>query len=129
MTVPTRILGIGLRGAALPGAALELLEALRIDPVVPLALPAFRREHPVVAALIRRGHPVIAIPADRLRGVATPSQSPRIQALYGTGSLAEACALIAAGTGARITMPRHISADGGLTAALAETDPTRRLHP
>lgn len=51
----------------------------------------------------------------------TPTQSPRIQTLFATGSLAEALALTAAGPGARLITPRHTSPDGTATAALAES--------
>jgi cobalt-precorrin 5A hydrolase len=51
-------------------------------------------------------------------GVTT--QSPRVQALRGVGSVAEAAALAAAGPGARLLGPRAVSACGTATAALAE---------
>jgi cobalt-precorrin 5A hydrolase len=43
--------------------------------------------------------------------------SPRVQALYGVGSVAEAAALAAAGEGAELLLPRIASA--GATCALA----------
>ena len=48
------------------------------------------------------------------------TRSNRVTALYGTGSLAEAAALAAAGAGARLLAPRVTSQDGSATAALAE---------
>ncbi|HZV10809.1 MAG TPA: precorrin methylase, partial [Novosphingobium sp.] len=44
----------------------------------------------------------------------------RMIARFGTGSLAEALALVAAGPGARLIAPRHISTDGMATAAIAQ---------
>ena len=39
---------------------------------------------------------------------------------YGTGSVAEATALLAAGKGARLIAPRVVSSDGMATCAIAE---------
>lgn len=66
------------------------------------------------------GLPVIAVPEVALRGRATVTQSQRVAARFGTGSLAEAAALAAAGPGARLRGPRAVSADGMATAAIAE---------
>ena len=65
--------------------------------------------------------PVHALKRDQIAQIATPTQSPRIQTLFATGSLAEALALAAAGPGARLLTPRHTSPDGTATAALAES--------
>jgi len=64
--------------------------------------------------------PVIALAPEALRGQPTLSRSKRVAALHGTGSLAEAAALAAAGPGARLRGPRAVSADGTATAAIAE---------
>lgn len=61
-----------------------------------------------------------AVPADRLAGVATRTQSGVIATRFGTGSIAEAVALVAAGRHARLVAPRAISQDGMATAAIAE---------
>ena len=53
-------------------------------------------------------------------GVATLSQSDRVEALFQTGSVAEATALVAAGQGAQLRRPRAVSEDGTATAAIAE---------
>lgn len=65
--------------------------------------------------------PVVALDAAALRGVPTMSQSARVEGMFGTGSVAEAAALVAAGPGARLRGPRSISADGTATAAIAES--------
>lgn len=57
-------------------------------------------------------------PAD-LAGQRTLTCSTRSRATYGTGSVAEAAALAAAGTGARLLTPRHISGDRLATCAVA----------
>ncbi len=53
-------------------------------------------------------------------GVVTPTQSTRVQSLYGTGSVAEAAALIAAGPNARLICPRLTSKCGRVTIAIAQ---------
>lgn len=65
--------------------------------------------------------PVVAVDPEELRGVPTPTRSERIEAMFGTGSVAEASALTAAGPGARLRGPRVVSADGTATAAIAES--------
>lgn len=66
------------------------------------------------------GLPVVVVPLVGLRRQTTATQSKRVAALYGTGSLAEASALAAAGPNARLLAPRIASQDGTATAALAE---------
>ncbi len=66
------------------------------------------------------GLPVIAVAADALAGQTVVTRSDRVAALHGTGSVAEAAALAAAGPGARLRGPRVVSADGTATAAVAE---------
>ncbi len=53
-------------------------------------------------------------------GVVTPTQSARVQSLYGTGSIAEAAALAAAGENARLICPRITSPCGRVTIAIAK---------
>ena len=66
------------------------------------------------------GLPVLSLPAEALQGQPTLTRSDRVGALFGTGSVAEAAALAAAGPGARLRGPRTASADGTATAAIAE---------
>lgn len=56
-------------------------------------------------------------------GVITPTQSARIQSLHGTGSVAEAAALVAAGENARLICPRITSLCGRVTIAIAKESP------
>jgi cobalt-precorrin 5A hydrolase len=64
--------------------------------------------------------PVVALDPEVLRGVPTRTRSVRVEEMFGTGSVAEAAALVAAGQGARLCGPRAVSADGSATAAIAE---------
>jgi cobalt-precorrin 5A hydrolase len=66
------------------------------------------------------GLPVVGVADAALRAQVTMTQSGRVQALKGVGSVAEAVALAAAGPGARLRGSRAVSADGTATAAIAE---------
>ncbi|WP_448033151.1 cobalamin biosynthesis protein [Bradyrhizobium liaoningense] len=68
------------------------------------------------------GIPIKAVPADRLAGIDTPTQSKLVVEKFGTGSLAEAAALAAAGPRARLIATRVVSRDRTATAAIAEGD-------
>ena len=64
--------------------------------------------------------PVEAIDAETLTGQDTVTRSVTSLAARGTGSVAEAAALAAAGPGARLIARRVVSRDGMATCALAE---------
>ncbi len=66
--------------------------------------------------------PIKAVPADVLAGIETPTQSKLVAEKFGTGSVAEAAALAAAGPGARLIATRAVSQDRTATAAIAEGD-------
>lgn len=68
------------------------------------------------------GVPIKAVPAEVLAGVSTPTQSKLVTEKFGTGSVAEAAALAAAGPGARLIATRTVSQDRTATAAIAEGD-------
>jgi cobalt-precorrin 5A hydrolase len=57
-----------------------------------------------------------------LAGIATPTQSQLVSEKFGTGSIAEAAALAAAGPRARLIATRVVSRDRTATAAIAEGD-------
>ncbi|MCE5975024.1 cobalamin biosynthesis protein [Sinirhodobacter sp. WL0062] len=111
-----RVAGVGFNSAATPEgitAALRAAEAIT-GPVAVLA--TIRHKADQLAHLASAlGLPVSG---HDVAGVATPSQSDRVQALFGTGSVAEAAALVAAGPGARLIMGRV--AQGGVSVAVAE---------
>lgn len=111
------IAGLGFRQAA-PAASLHALVA-EAGPLSALATLAAKA--PALQPLAdRMGLPLIALSPDDVAGIATPTQSPRMIARFGTGSLAEALALAAAGPGARLIGPRQVSRDGTATIALAQ---------
>jgi cobalt-precorrin 5A hydrolase len=66
--------------------------------------------------------PIKTIPADVLAGITTPTQSKLVKEKFGTGSVAEAVALAAAGRYARLISTRVVSQDRTATGAIAEGD-------
>lgn len=88
--------------------------------VTALATVADKDGHPALAELAQSVNlPLHLLPASDLAGQRTLTCSPRSRATYGTGSVAEAAALAAAGLGARLLAPRHISTDRLATCAVA----------
>lgn len=65
--------------------------------------------------------PVYAIARHTLAQMITPTHSARVSAQFGTGSLAEAAALAAAGPDATLVAARVVSGDNMATAAIADT--------
>lgn len=117
-----RVAGLGFRkGASLASlqAVLAEVEALGgpVSALASLSQKTISAEMQTLAQ--QRGLPVVAV--DDVNGMETPTRSPRIAAMHGTGSVAEAAALAAAGPGARITVARMSSPDGMATAAIAES--------
>lgn len=76
----------------------------------------------IIAAAGARGVPLVRVaPADlEAAGSRTQSSSPRVKALVGVPSVAEAAALAAAGPTAKLILPRITV--GPVTCALAETE-------
>lgn len=85
-----------------------------------LATVADKDGHPALAEFADSLNlPLHLLPAEDLAGQRTLTCSPRSRATYGTGSVAEAAALVAAGPSARLLAPRHISTDRLATCAIA----------
>jgi len=119
-----KIAGIGFREAAgIDSLRSALISAGGIDGVMALATVAEKAEAVALVALAAELHlPIRAIRPDALAAVETETWSDRVAARFGTGSLAEAAALAAAGPTARLLGPRAVSTDGMATAAIAEGD-------
>ena len=114
------VAGFGFRpGATLAALQDALARAGGTDGVTHLATLAVKAVglEPLAQALEL---PVVALAPEALHGVPTLTRSGRVEEMFGTGSLAEAAALAAAGQGARLRGPRAVSADGMATAAIAE---------
>lgn len=109
------VAGFGYRaGASLQSlrSALALAQA-GAPPVTHVASVADKL--PLLAGL---GLPMLA--ATAIDAIDTPTRSAASLAARGTGSVAEAAALAAAGPGARLLACRHISPDRMATCAIAE---------
>lgn len=121
-----RVLGLGFRAAAdiasLQNALQQALDACgspRLDAIVTEAAKAREPLFRDFAQLL--GLPGLGIAQSELALMITPTQSDRIRDRFGTGSLAEAAALAAAGPQARLLAVRVTSEDGKATAAIAES--------
>ncbi|SDW59798.1 cobalt-precorrin 5A hydrolase [Ruegeria halocynthiae] len=115
------VAGFGFSSSATLASLRSALE-LATDGQTPdaLATVADKDGHTAITTLADSiSVPVHFIPADDLAGHRTLTCSPRSRATYGTGSVAEASALAAAGPGARLISPRQISDDRLATCAVA----------
>ncbi|RYJ00456.1 MAG: cobalamin biosynthesis protein [Acetobacteraceae bacterium] len=113
------VAGFGFRaGATLAALRDALTRAGGPDGVTHLATLAAKAQglEPLGQVL---GLPVLGLPPESLRDQPTLTRSTRVEALFGTGSVAEASALAAAGAGSTLRGPRVRSADGTATAAIA----------
>nr|WP_029625401.1 cobalamin biosynthesis protein [Sphingomonas sp. PAMC 26605] len=115
------VAGFGFRGNA-ELASCEAALALAQHghpPLTALAAPDDKAE--MLAPLAERlGLALIGIPPEALTSVTTPTRSPPSLPARGTGSVAEAAALAAAGEGARVIARRQISPDRRATCAIAQ---------
>ncbi len=118
------VAGFGYRNAA---TAASLRDALRLASgtyrVDALSAPMDKTQARCLTELAAELNlPVHPIDADALQSVATPTQAPRVIEKRGTGSVAEACALAAAGAQSQLITTRCISPDRMATCALATSD-------
>ncbi len=113
------VAGIGYRSGATPA---DLEAALALTGVTPDALASLdgKSGGPLTALANTLNLPLTPLTEDQIAGTRTLTCSPRIKARFATGSLAEACALVAAGPNARLTHPRVIGPCGRVTVAIAE---------
>ena len=121
-----RVMGLGFRAAAdlasLQDAMRLALEAngnQKPDALVTESAKSREKVFREFAQLLDL--PGLGITKTDLEQMITPTQSQRIQDKFGTGSLAEAVALAAAGPNARLVAARVVSGDGMATAAIAES--------
>ncbi|MCB1396803.1 MAG: cobalamin biosynthesis protein [Rhodobacteraceae bacterium] len=119
------VAGFGFRASASEASLRSALEAAAAPgPLAALAAPEDKTAAPAFRALAEALHlPVIAVAPEALAATETVTHSPKVAALRGTGSVAEAAALSAAGQGARLICPRMVSEDRLATCALAEGTP------
>lgn len=116
-----RIAGFGFRSEATLASLTQALDQLIEQHGAIDKLAAARSMLRLVEELGRlRGIEVIAVADAELPTVTTLSHSAQSLQARGTGSVAEAVALLAAGPVATLLGPRIISADRKATAALAK---------
>lgn len=114
------VAGFGARASATMAAfhAALRLTAHGFPPVTVIAAPQDRAAMlDELAALLDL--PLVALPPHALVGIATPTRSTASLEHRGIGSVAEACALAAAGPAARLLATRRISPDRTVTCAIA----------
>ncbi len=120
------VAGVGFRSAA-------TLESLREAVVLAcgsrkpdlIATADGKQTHAGLRALAEELQvPLSAVSRDRLARQITLTCAQASHDAYGTGSVAEAAALAAAGEDARLLAPRHISTDRMATCAIAEGKPS-----
>lgn len=116
------VAGFGFRASATANSLTDALtQAAQGYTVGAVATARDKAQAPAFKALAQaRTLPVIAIDSDQLTAQETTTHSAASLKAHGTGSVAEAAALAAAGPGARLIAPRHVSRDHRATCALAE---------
>lgn len=122
-----RVVGLGLSSAATERSVAELMSRLEGHRAEVVAVPQWLKDHPAIVPTLRSGIPVRFISEAALNGVPSVTFSARIHDKYGTGSVAEACALVAAGSAAEIIVPRLTSSDRFATGAIADLVERTRL--
>ncbi|WP_424363060.1 cobalamin biosynthesis protein [Methylocystis parvus] len=106
--------GIGARRGVAADAIVELVREVAAQHDAPLSqvtlctLESKSDEPGVHEAAKILGASLVFLPLDALkaRKGAAPTHSPRVQAMFGVGSVAEAAALVGAGPGSRLLAPR-----------------------
>ncbi len=115
------VAGFGFRGEATKASLMAALQATAIRDVDALATPADKADAPAFHALAEEmALPVLRIATLALKTAETITQSNHSLANRGTGSVAEACALAAAGPQAELVTHRMISPDRMATCAIAK---------
>ncbi|MFG6137652.1 cobalamin biosynthesis protein [Halomonas sp. B23F22_10] len=115
-----RIAGFGFRRSATLASLTEALERLEACHGPADRLAAADSMRPTVQALGEaRGLETLAVPDETLASAETLTHSPRSRRARGTGSVAEAVAILAAGPSGELLGPRRVSADRRATAAMA----------
>lgn len=116
------ILGVGLEAGTPVSHVHDLLARVGVDltTATVVATVDTRAAEPALLALAD-GRALRTFPAADLDLVAVPHPSPVVRRLTGTGSVAEAAALLAAGPGGVLVVEKAIGV--GVTVALARSGP------
>jgi cobalt-precorrin 5A hydrolase len=121
---PMKVAGLGFKkDVTLASLREALLAAGGSEGLAAVATVSDKAEAEALKQLAHEcGVPIKAIAAEMLAGIDTPTQSELVAEKFGTGSVAEAAALVAAGHRARLIATRVVSQDRTATAAIAEGD-------
>jgi cobalt-precorrin 5A hydrolase/precorrin-3B C17-methyltransferase len=115
---PSLVVGVGASSNAGADAAAALLDTalagLARQSVAEVATIDRRAGDPVVTSL---GLPVRAFTAEALASVDVPTPSEVVRAAVGTASVAEAAALLAAGPGAELVVPKRAGKEATVAVA------------
>ncbi|WGS20372.1 MULTISPECIES: cobalamin biosynthesis protein [unclassified Bradyrhizobium] len=119
-----KVAGLGFRRDTTLASLREALRAAGgFEGLAAVATVSDKADAPVLKSLAHElGLAIRSIPADMLAEIVTVTQSDLIKERFGTGSIAEAAAVAAAGRGARLIAARTVSQDRMATAAIAEGD-------
>ncbi|WP_198961002.1 cobalamin biosynthesis protein [Bradyrhizobium sp. UFLA03-84] len=119
-----KVAGLGFRREAGVASLREALDAAGgPEGLAALATLSDKADATALRVLAQQlGLLIRSIPAEALTEIETVTQSELIRAAFGTGSVAEAAAIAAAGRGARLISARAVSRDRMATAAIAEGD-------
>ncbi|WP_027571903.1 cobalamin biosynthesis protein [Bradyrhizobium sp. WSM1743] len=119
-----KVAGLGFRrDVTLASLREALLAAGGPEGIAAVATVGDKADTAALKQLAREcGVPIRAVPIEILAGIDTLTQSELVAQKFGTGSVAEAAALAAAGPGARLIATRVVSQDRTATAAIAEGD-------
>lgn len=114
------IAGFGFRASATLASLQSALSRATAGPIDGLAAPSDKCTARCLTDLgAATDLPILPIAADLLTNTKTTTQSAQSLRERGTGSVAEAAALAAAGPNARLLTKRHISQDKLATCAIA----------
>ncbi|MFB9267992.1 cobalamin biosynthesis protein [Bradyrhizobium erythrophlei] len=119
-----KVAGLGFRREVTLASLRDALAAAGgCEGIAAIATVSDKAEADALRLLARElGVPIKPVPAHVLAGIAVLTQSELIKEKFGTGSVAEAAALAAAGRRARLISTRTVSQDRTATAAIAEGD-------
>jgi cobalt-precorrin 5A hydrolase len=115
-----RVAGFGFRSGAGVESLAAALEAAGGATGVGWLATVEAKAGGLAALAERLGLPVVGVTTARLTDAKVATRSEASLAAWGTGSVAEASALVAAGPGARLLTARRVSPDGRATCAIAE---------
>lgn len=119
------VAGFGHRASATEESLRDALAQTGATGVDAIATPEDKTDSTGWVSFVKAlGLDVILVPQDAIATIETPTMSQASQKHRQTGSVAEACALYAAGVNARLTITRQTSTDRLATCAIATSEDT-----